>query len=455
MIQLALLTLMLIVMGGAASSHTLLLTLGQRGREARTEYALQQARQGLLDFVASAHLNSSRDSPGDLPCPDKSDPDGPQAGLAGLACTQESARLGRLPFRKLGLPDLRDADGERIWYAVAADFVTASSANSAALRDFERHGELGWQGAGAHESHAISGHAVAVLLAPGAPRERDGVLQDRGCAACRVDPKQYLDATRDGADNARLVSFPVPPTWGFVDSRSVASGHSFNDRLVAITRADIMNAIAARVGSELASCVAGFHARNGRYPRPAPIDWPAARPNASESPAICSGVTEGRYTPALYFPKLYEAASHANLGRVPKNVLAGEASAADPRRCPALADGWWKTYAEHTFYALAPRHQGVAGASCEGQPLAVDCLAVRQSDGTWRAADFAMIVSGPALAGQSRPAHDRCDLPGSDAIQNARRTLANYLEGQNAVPGSRLFESGRTPAQNDRVVSVP
>lgn len=67
---------------------------------------------------------------GGLPCPDIDD-DG-FADVVGVNC---SAYLGRLPYKTLSLPELRDGDGSVLWYAVERNLVASSSAakNSSAL----------------------------------------------------------------------------------------------------------------------------------------------------------------------------------------------------------------------------------------------------------------------------------------------------------------------------------
>ncbi len=70
--------------------------------------ALQTAKQALINFASTHTLR-----PGSLPCPDFNN-DG-FADTIGINC---QARLGWLPFRTLGIKDLRDTTGERLWYAV-------------------------------------------------------------------------------------------------------------------------------------------------------------------------------------------------------------------------------------------------------------------------------------------------------------------------------------------------
>ena len=100
----ALLTLLVLVIGSlylivdglnaAAAGATL-------HREDVTALALQQAKEALI-ARAAFDLNH----PGSLPCPDR-DNDGVADLLAGNNCF---SYIGRLPWKTLGLPDLRDAE---------------------------------------------------------------------------------------------------------------------------------------------------------------------------------------------------------------------------------------------------------------------------------------------------------------------------------------------------------
>ena len=81
--------------------------------EKTTSEALAQAREALIGYAAS-----DDNRPASLPCPD-TDNNGSAQLYAGSYCPSE---IGRLPWRTLGLPDLRDGSGERLWYAVSREF---------------------------------------------------------------------------------------------------------------------------------------------------------------------------------------------------------------------------------------------------------------------------------------------------------------------------------------------
>jgi hypothetical protein len=83
----------------------------QASADQTTSAALAQAREAL---IGRAVLDDNR--PGSLPCPDIDD-DGIADGNFGFC----SALVGRLPWKRLDLPDLRDGEGDHLWYALASE----------------------------------------------------------------------------------------------------------------------------------------------------------------------------------------------------------------------------------------------------------------------------------------------------------------------------------------------
>jgi type II secretory pathway pseudopilin PulG len=86
-------------------------------RERHTAEVLAKAKEGLIAYAVAVQSDSLATRPGDLPCPDLDND-----GQAELVCSVTSKRFGRLPWKTLGLSDLRDADGERLWYALSTNF---------------------------------------------------------------------------------------------------------------------------------------------------------------------------------------------------------------------------------------------------------------------------------------------------------------------------------------------
>src|SRR5689334_3496860 len=96
----------------------LALPAGEAARARATDSALAQAREALLAYAADRAIDSVV-GPGYLPCPDLDDDGWAEATCGSLdGASGQDERLGRLPWKTLGLDDVRDGDGERLWYAV-------------------------------------------------------------------------------------------------------------------------------------------------------------------------------------------------------------------------------------------------------------------------------------------------------------------------------------------------
>ncbi len=87
-------------------------------RQKQTASVLAQAKEALLGFALTYAETHPKQPQGYLPCPDnKGD------GTANPPCSiKKSSVIGRLPWKTLGLPPLRDGSGECLWYAVSGTF---------------------------------------------------------------------------------------------------------------------------------------------------------------------------------------------------------------------------------------------------------------------------------------------------------------------------------------------
>ena len=113
-------------------------------RRRATESALAEAREALIAYATARAIDPAV-GPGYLPCPDLDND-----GWAGATCGSLSGelgqdeRLGRLPWKTLGIADLRDGDGERLWYAVSTKYKgLLNCAASAACIDMSPEAALG------------------------------------------------------------------------------------------------------------------------------------------------------------------------------------------------------------------------------------------------------------------------------------------------------------------------
>jgi hypothetical protein len=162
--------------------------------DVRTRAALEHARQAL---IGRAIGDASR--PGSLPCPD-ADGDGSADLFTGSSCP---AYIGRLPWRTLGLGDLRDEHGETLWYALSPGFRDHPSAPP--LNSDTRGTLTVYSGS---DATPMTKEAVAVIFAPGSALS--GQARDESPAQCSTTgkhvprsrcPANYLDVS-GSANNA-------------------------------------------------------------------------------------------------------------------------------------------------------------------------------------------------------------------------------------------------------------
>jgi len=298
-------------------------------RDQSTNNALRKAKEALIAYaVADANR------PGELPCPDVNDDGAVVVGedTAGSNC---KSLIGRLPWKTLDLPDLRDDSGERLWYALSNDF----HANGSVALNSDTAYRSGNTSLIVRSPSAVpaspNGVVVAVVFSPGATlRRADGISQTRGCTVgtncdatlkCttspasltpKCNPQNYLDKESvSGEDNADLLPSANPQ---FV---TADRSETFNDKLMPIYSDDIMTIVQRRAGRELAQHlrdhydtwaspppVSGttFSSFKGFYPWAAPLSDPA-------TPAAGANGTQNGQLPLSTSSMLWNAPS-ATLG---------------------------------------------------------------------------------------------------------------------------------------------
>ncbi len=502
----ALLGLLLVLLVG--SSYALMQdarSLAQRAKleeSRKTTAALAEAKAGLIGYAVSRGLdpncaasgnNCAR--PGDLPCPDI-DNDGiyPATG-PGSSCgnasgsTGQTNRLARLPWKTLALPDVRDGAGEGLWYAVSSTFkantrATCTNPGSFGCLNSDARGRITVKVAGTdtdsdgdpdainvvHDgrnpdwrnpaeqvnpgSQWTPSGAIAVVIAPGKPIEReDGLVQTRGgaCAANSVSCRRnYLD-TSLGEDNADFFDRPNLANRfnGFVSGEILGNCGGgdcdviVNDRVLPITYEDLIPVLERRVVGEVRACLRGYDpplspSSGPRYP------W-AAEPNPAD--------------PLDYDD---DETAQARFGRLPDVPF--EVDPALPTQmpnqwstaCPLLRTGtipystaqWWLNWKELVFYGVAKAYQPAATPPAtapdpcanEGACLAVNpvlppppdplpCLGNTQ---------VLVMVSGKRLQAvpdvpepQTAPSGITIDQRRQSGAQKA--DIRNYLESYNAT----------------------
>jgi type II secretory pathway pseudopilin PulG len=209
-------------------------------RQATTSAVLAQAKVALIGRAISDDT-----IPGSLPCPDTND-DGSAELFSGNDCPNY---IGRLPWRTLQLPDLRDGNGERLWYALSPAF---RDDNSAWPVNSNTKGTLLVYGPDGTTLRTQAGYsAVAVIFSAGSPVGS----QNRGTVAEQNDPANYLDSA-----NSRNNATAGGPFIAGAESAT------FNDQLLYITTKELIPQVEKRVAAELKKALGNYKSANGKYP---------------------------------------------------------------------------------------------------------------------------------------------------------------------------------------------
>ena len=258
-------------------------------REDRSMSALRKAKAALIAYAASEQWQLYKAlpalppvayfQPGALPCPDRDDDGDADCDFG----SNTASMIGRLPFKTLGIDDLRDASGERLWYALSHDFrklqctstVYPPSPSGCTMINSDTLGQLTVTGM------APATQVVAIVFAPGAAldlRAVGGPLQDR--IAGHNNPTNYLE------------NFNLGDNIHFTFTSTGLPTDTFNDRLLVITQADLMAVVepvvAARVERDIGPLIQDYFTKWGRYPFAAPFDisgaGPGREPQATPDP---------------------------------------------------------------------------------------------------------------------------------------------------------------------------
>jgi hypothetical protein len=442
--------MVILVMGSAAFLVSSLNSIApQLERDRKTAEALAQAREALIGYSISVDLTlASPERPGDLPCPDTNN-DGvaePSCGSAGGS--NQAQRLGRLPWKTLGLSDLRDGSGERLWYAVSNNFkkstrTTCSSPGQPGCLNSDTIGTISVFASDGTQLNNGGGSngAVAVIIAPGEVLTRQGgTQQDRSNAGINI-ATNYLDIATVGGnteDNANFVD--GSPSNGFIQGRvKDANGNILvNDQLLIITQDNIMQSIQRRVAAEVKRCFSDYAAypqNNNRYPWATPI------------------------TDLIG----YQDQSGGYFGRVPDTPFVNTCQSSDGILCSqpipiggmsttwqgdcniSSDSGWWLNWKEMVFYGVAKSfrpNDTNAPAFPSTCVTPGNCLNVNT---TATPARFIVIVAGKKL---SNPDQSLRNLNKSNAFY--------YLEGGNENAdqsgGYTFIQSAPSATFNDTLV---
>jgi hypothetical protein len=452
--QALLMLLVILTIGFSAAFYALTRPTGSAiERDKITAAALAQAKAALIGYAAGVSNLAGGDRPGDLPCPDSND-----SGGFGASCDTPATRIGRLPWKRLGLPDLRDGDGERLWYAVSDNFkyntrTACVAPGNAGCLNSDSRGTITIRNTagtvinnGTNPDPFTPSGVIAVIFAPGATLQRQGAgaPQDRSCTggSCtpagvctsspvtntpKCNPVNYLDVLTGIEDNADFVD--GSNTNGFINGviRDANKNVIVNDRLITITYQDLMPVLQRRVAQEVLNCLtayAGNAQNNGRYP------WAAPVTNITTPYADAVDTTFGRVPDTLNLTELGGAGGVANLACPASPTVC--MSPNWPTSCGITQGSWWTNWKEMVFYGVADAYKPADPILGGGVPASGGCGLCLTIDPPSASADKRVVVAiaGKRLAVSAYPAGNNQprSLPADKQNPN------NYLEGQNNNP---------------------
>lgn len=386
----------------------------ERKREDRTAAALRQAKEALIAYAITYSDTHPDQVIGYLPCPDDGTHPSGEEGVSALACgAARVSRLGRLPWRTLGLGPLHDSEGQCLWYAVSGTYKNNPKSG---LMNWDTAGQFevfGPDGVTLFAGSSVANRAVAALFAPGAPRgaQNRTPTPDTVCGNDYGNAGAYLDAAA-GKNNA-VVSATAEAVSQFI-AATPSPGGTFTDRLTFITADEIWAAAKKRSDLQLrlkaltvrvAECIA--EVANTNAPSDLHLPWPAA-----------SNVST--LTDAYYANLNLDDTAPLRAGRLPWHLgssgMGGGVSNLFDLACMATPKdkNWYENWKDHLLYVVADEFKPSAPptTTCGSTCLKVD-----------GAGSFAGIIvfAGHRLSGQLRDTHSSKDL------------FANYLEMPNAA----------------------
>ncbi|MFK5948756.1 MAG: hypothetical protein QM500_08320 [Methylococcales bacterium] len=404
---------------------------------------LNQAKQALLGYAISYGDKNLNRLPGYLPCPDRTGD-----GLADSPCGGvNSSVMGRLPWKTLGLPALRDGAGECLWYAVSGAYkespqgaLSTDADGQFLLFDAKLNSLNGLNNKDAAIAIIFSaGKAVANqnrsvtagnTTECGSTRAVDGVNLTRNY----FEQLSNINNANGSYGSATLLGLPISPVPSvnfsvFIDSGPVPAEapRSFNDTLMKLSARDMQKNYTYMqkwVGKRVRQCLARYAANNaGKLPWPAVLIPPG-------NPSYNDNATQQRF------------------GRIASNLSNSQANGLNPiwpmdplqagTRC--FNWNWWPTFRETVFYAIDNTVTAIGIPAALS--LTVDTVATTA----------VILVAGRKVDTQQR-------ITGTN-----KATLSNYLESGNVIdlstgsipPGDENFISSDTAAAffNDYVCTL-
>lgn len=437
----AMLSLLVLIFSALSLNHFNQSNIQQLKRQ-KTQQALSEAKQALLAYssepLANTSCNVNCARPGDLPCPDLDND-----GEAENNCSTQSSRLGRLPWKTLGLNDLKDSDGESLWYAVSNQFknnprvLPLNSETAGVINLTNTQGNI------IYDASNAAGLA-AIVIAPQSAIKRTDDLQQIRSSNNINSPSHYLDVAFN-EDNADFIDNTQN---GFVSGPIKINDQTIvNDVILPITATQMHRTMEKRVLTEVLSALLDYHCANNvdLHNRQCTV----TSTNALPFPAVTTDVSCLGFT-NLATSDCLSTGSY-QIGRIPVNetitTISGNvdqpiwlANNSNSILRGNTTHNWFQQngWRELIFYARLPE--------CTTGPctnLTLMHAITPFSNPTNLNKSIILLSSGKALSFQTR-------------IANNKTQLSDYLEDDNLNnPNSLFVRLPFSSTHNDQVISMP
>ena len=220
-------------------------------RDRITARALAQAKDALIGYAVTYAASHAGMVNGYLPCPDLSGTAvGGEGGAEGNCGARNVSAIGKLPWKTLDLPPLKDGSGECLWYAVSGTYKNSPDSY---FMDWDSDGlfqVMASDGVSFLAGSTPGNRAVAVVFAPGIAKGAQRRIAASATPSCGGNymPANYLDNdTVHGIDNAAVSAIANAVARFILGPVRDAFGNTIvNDRLITVTREDIFNALKKR-----------------------------------------------------------------------------------------------------------------------------------------------------------------------------------------------------------------
>lgn len=239
--------LVIMVMGiAAALANSLSITALNTARQETTAAALAQAKEALIGYAIAYGDTHAGKAQGYLPCPDTVNDGSANANQSNAQCVGANIPVaGRLPWRSLKLPPLRDGHGECLWYAVSGTFKAVAGGYMNGLMNWDTAGQFTIQDANGTALAGATAHdrPVAAIFSAGAPLGAQS-HPFGGMRECSGDGSNSVGAYLEGGNAfSPPASPPLSPMVLTMGSQSSAAN---NDVMLWITPGDIFEHLKKR-----------------------------------------------------------------------------------------------------------------------------------------------------------------------------------------------------------------